>query len=64
MRNETCEGFFRFAKALEPWLRKWIELPNGISRANHTIDIPKSKGALQFESHMVFAKTGQEKNPY
>lgn len=30
----TCEDFVRFAKAREEWLRKWIDLPNGIPCAN------------------------------
>jgi hypothetical protein len=30
----TCEDFVRFAKAREEWLKKWIDLPNGIPCAN------------------------------
>ena len=31
---DTCEDFVGFAKAREPWLRKWMILPNGIPYGN------------------------------
>ncbi len=31
---DTCEDFVRFAKSREQWLRKWVELPNGVPCAN------------------------------
>ena len=31
---DTCEDFVGFVKAREPWLRKWMILPNGIPYGN------------------------------
>lgn len=47
---DTCADFVRFAKAREHWLRRWLELPNGIPCANTLLRIFAAIDAEAFYS--------------